>query len=161
MLPALLPLVTLAWTAHVTPPLAAARTARAVSPLMEYGDAFYQSAPPGSLPDDVYEVTLRKPLGIMFEEDGPIVGKSGVSCIGLVEGGSADKDGTVKEGDKLVGVTAVRFVGSKWERDMFDTRKWDFDTVVDAIGSNEEKFECYDVVLQFQRTKGEAKSETV
>ena len=28
---------------------------------------------------------------------------------------------------------------------MFDCRKWDFDTVVDAIGSNEPKFECYDV----------------
>ena len=34
---------------------------------------------------------------------------------------------------------------------MFDCTKWGFDTVVDAIGSNEEKFECYDVILQFSR----------
>ena len=33
---------------------------------------------------------------------------------------------------------------------MFDSTKMDFDTVVDAIGSNEPKFDCYDVVLQFK-----------
>ena len=134
---------------------------RAISPRMDYGDAFYQCAAAGSLPADVFEVTLEKPLGIQFEEDGPNFGKNGVSVIGVVDGGSAIKDGTVQEGDKLVGVTAIRFQGSKWERDMFDARKWDFDTVVDAIGSNEPKFECYDVVLQFKRGKGEALSEVV
>mgnify|MGYP001178959626 CR=1 FL=1 len=100
-------------------------------------------------------ITLKKPLGIQFEEDGPIVGKSGVVAIGVVDGGSAKKDGTVKPGDKLVGVTAVKYIGSKWERQMFDTRKWDFDTVVDAIGSNDEKFDIYDVVLQFEPKKEE------
>ena len=87
---------------------------------------------------------------MQFEEDGPIIGKSGVSVIGVVVGGNAKKDGTVKEGDKLVGVTAVKYVGAKWERQMFDTRKWDFDTVVDAIGSNSDQFQIYDVVLQFE-----------
>ena len=52
-------------------------------------------------------------------------------------------------------MTAVKYIGSKWERQMFDTRKWDFDTVVDAIGSNDEKFDIYDVVLQFEPKKEE------
>lgn len=34
---------------------------------------------------------------------------------------------------------------------MFDCSKWGYDTVVDAIGSNEEKFKCDDVLLQFER----------
>ena len=34
---------------------------------------------------------------------------------------------------------------------MFPCAKWGFDTVVDAIGSNEPKFECEDVILQFER----------
>ena len=118
---------------------------------MEFGDNDYVGAAPGSLPEGIYEVTLCKPLGIQFEEDGPIIGKSGVTAIGVLDGGNAAKDGTVQPGDKLVGVTAVKFIGAKWERQMFDTRKWDFDTVVDAIGSNDEKFNIYDVILQFQR----------
>lgn len=34
---------------------------------------------------------------------------------------------------------------------MFDCSRWKFDTVVDAIGSNNEKFDCEDVVLQLRR----------
>lgn len=45
----------------------------------------------------------------------------------------------------------IRMVGAKFERQMFACAKWDFDTVVDAIGSNSEKFGCEDVVLQFRR----------
>ena len=143
-------LLSVAWAP--TPLSRVAVAARAPLPRMDYGDGYYIAAAPGSLPDNVFEVTLKRPLGIQFEEDGPIIGKNGVSVIGVVDGGNAAKDGTVQAGDKLVGVTAVQFIGSKWERKMFDARKWDFDTVVDAIGSNEEKFDIYDVVLQLERT---------
>ena len=52
---------------------------------------------------------------------------------------------------QLIGVTAIRFVGAKWERELFNCRKWSFDTVVDAIGSNEKKFISDFVILQFER----------
>ena len=142
----------LSWTpSHVPSPLVRSIPSRAPITRMDYGDNDYMGAAAGSLPDSVFEIKLRKPLGIQFEEDGPIIGKSGVIVTGLVDGGNAKKAGSVQEGDKLVGVTAVKFVGSKFERQMFDTRKWSFDTVVDAIGSNDEKFNIYDVILQFTR----------
>ena len=43
---------------------------------------------------------------------------------------------------------------------MFDCRKWSFDTVVDAIGSNEEKFVSDFVLLQFERREDGEGSET-
>ena len=133
-------------------PLASAPRRRCVqhSIRAEFGDNFYLGAE-GPLPENVFEVAVKKPLGIQFEEKGPIVGKSGLVVIGLVDGGNAALSNQIREGDALVGVTAVQFSGAKWERKMFDCTKWGFDTVVDAIGSNEEKFECYDVILQFSR----------
>ena len=151
----------LAWTVPqrpltVAPAMAAARSVevayRASAPRMEFGDSYYQGAAPGTLAEGVYEVFLRRPLGIEFEEDGPFVGKSGVSVIGVVDDSNAAKDGTVQKGDKLIGVTAVQFQGAKWERKLFNCQKWGFEQVVDAIGSNDAKFDIYDVVLQFQRS---------
>ena len=139
----------LAWSPSTLPSLPSRGRARPAR--CEFGDYYYAGAAEGSLPEGVYEVTLCRPLGIQFEEDGPNVGKNGVPVLSVVEGSNAAKDGTVKEGDKLVGVTGVRFVGAKWERQMVDARKMSFDTVVDAIGSNEEKFDCYDVILQLER----------
>ena len=37
--------------------------------------------------------------------------------------------GGIAVGDQLVGVTAVRIMGGKYERRMYDTHKWDFDVV--------------------------------
>lgn len=133
---------------------------------MEFGDSFYVShdspepygpkGGPAPLPEGVYEISLQKPLGIGFEEnDFP---QRGVKVNMLVGGGNAEKSRAVQVGDQLVGVTGVRLVGAKHERQMFDCSKWDFDTVVDAIGSNEDRFGCADVVLQFQR--GEAGGST-
>ena len=68
-----------------------------------------------------------------------------------VGGGNAAASGAVQAEDLLVGVSAVRFVGAKFERNMYDATKMDFDTVVDAIGSNEEKWNCNEVFLQFKR----------
>jgi hypothetical protein len=116
---------------------------------MEFGDSFYSGAE-APLPDGTYEVALKKPLGINFEENA--YPKLGVTVIGLVPDGNAERSGTIAVGDYLVGVTAIKFNGAKWERQMFNCKKWDFDTVVDAIMSNEEKFYCEDVILQFERT---------
>ncbi|KOO35146.1 fatty acid-binding adipocyte [Chrysochromulina tobinii] len=117
-------------------------------PRAEYGDKYYSGAT-GPLPENVFEVVLPTPLGIQFEEnDYP---KKGVSVVGLVPDSNAAKSGLIAVGDYLVGVTAIQFQGAKWERRMLDCRKWDFDTVVDAIQSNKPQFSCDDVILQFYR----------
>ena len=105
---------------------------------MEYGDNCYEGALE-PLPENVYEVSIQRPLGIGFEECGPIVGMSGVQVNQIVEQGNAWKgkqvlanvggsnvavDGKVAIGDKLIGVTAIQFISAKWERKMFDCRKW-------------------------------------
>ena len=81
---------------------------------MDFGDSFYagfdawaaeypqedRDAYPElfKLPKDCYEVILEKPLGIAFEENDD----GGVVVDYLVEGGNADKDGTIKPGDVLL-----------------------------------------------------------
>ena len=110
-----------------------------------------------NMPKGVYEVSMTKPLGIVFEE---IEAGKGVFVQDLVEGGLAERMGKIQVGDVLVGVTAVKVVGAAWERRLIPARKFDFDTAVGAIGSNEPKFGCGDVVLMFERP-GEANSEEV
>ena len=56
------------------------------------------------IPDGVFEVRMAKPLGIVFEE--LEAGGGGVYVAGLVEGGNAEAQGIIQEGDKLIGVTA-------------------------------------------------------
>merc|ERR1719223_1832135 len=91
---------------------------------------------------------MISPLGIVFEE---IEVGRGVYVVDLVEGGNADIQDVVQKGDILVGVTAIKVVGAKWERRLIPARDLDFDTVINAIGSNEPKWGCEDVVLQFER----------
>ena len=89
-----------------------------------------------------YEVALARPLGIVFEEIGTASQPMGVKVIDV--GGNAAASGKVSVGDVLVGVTAVRYIGGEYlgkarpERDIFPAGQMDFDTVVDAISSNEE-----------------------
>lgn len=97
-----------------------------------------------TLPKGTYEVSMTKPLGIVFEEIE--IGK-GVYVQELVEGGAAERQGNIKPGDILIGVTAIKIVGAKWERRLLPARPFDFDTVVGAIGSNEPKWGCEDVIL--------------
>ena len=78
----------------------------------------------------------------------------------LVEGGLAELQGKIQPGDILVGCTSIKVVGAKWERRMIPARGFDFDTTVAAIGSNEPKWGCGDVVLMFERP-GEADSKAV
>lgn len=154
MLTSIAPLL-LSWTLGGTPVSSGCRAS--AHPRMDYGD-FYYNGHWEPLPEGVFEVRICRPLGIQFEEDGPIIGKSGVSVVSVLDGSNAQKakslDGmSVATGDKLVGVTGIKFQGSKWERQMFPCTKWSFDTVVDAIGSNSEKFDCPgdEVILQFKR----------
>lgn len=101
-----------------------------------------------NFPKGVYEVVMTKPLGIVFEE---IEADEGVFVQDLVEDGLAAIQGTIQPGDVLIGVTAVKVVGAKWERRMIPARRFNFDTTVGAIGSNEPKWSCNDVVLMFER----------
>jgi C-terminal processing protease CtpA/Prc len=61
-------------------------------------------------PKGMYEVSMTKPLGIVFEE---IEIGDGVFVQELVEGGLADVQGKIQPGDVLVGVTAIKVVGGK------------------------------------------------
>lgn len=58
-----------------------------------------------NLPKGVYEISLTKPLGIIFEE---IEAGAGVFVQDLVEDGLAKRQGKVQVGDVLVGVTAIK-----------------------------------------------------
>ena len=44
-----------------------------------------------------------------------------------------------------------RFTLAKFERRLIPARRFNFDTTVGAIGSNEPKWQCNDVVLMFER----------
>ena len=57
------------------------------------------------IPKGVYEVSLTRPLGIIFEE---IEAGEGVYVQDLVEGGLAERQGKIQVGDILVGITAVK-----------------------------------------------------
>lgn len=105
-----------------------------------------------NIPKGVYEVSLTRPLGIVFEE---VEAGKGVYVQDLVEDGLAARQGKIQIGDILVGITAVKIVGAKWERRMIPARNFDFDTTVGAISSNESKWGCNDVVMMFERP-GEA-----
>jgi hypothetical protein len=101
-----------------------------------------------NLPKGVYEVSLTKPLGIVFEE---IEQGRGLYVQDLVEGGNAANSGKVQVGDVLVGITAVKIVGAKYERRIIPARRFDFDTMVGAVNSNDPKWGCSDVVLMLER----------
>jgi hypothetical protein len=110
-----------------------------------------------NLPKGLYEVRLAKPLGVIFEE---IEIGRGVYVQDLVEGGNAARSGMIQINDVLVGITAIKIVGAKYERRMIPARKFDFDTVVGAIQSNDSRYQCNDVVLMLERP-GEADSKQV
>lgn len=101
-----------------------------------------------SMPKGVYEVGMVRPLGIVFEE---IEMGKGVYVQELVEGGIAERLGRIQPNDVLIGITAVKIVGAKSERRLIPARNFDFDTVVGAIGSNDRRWGCEDVICMFER----------
>jgi hypothetical protein len=101
-----------------------------------------------ALPAGVREVSLTKPLGIVFEE---IDTGRGLYVQDLVEDGNAARSGQVQVNDVLVGMTATKVVGAKFERRLIPARKFDFDTMVGAVQSNAGRWGCSDVVLLLER----------
>jgi len=99
------------------------------------------------LPPGCYETKLPSPLGIAFEERT----EGGVVVDYLVDGGAADQQGVIAAGDVLIAVTAVKVIGAKWERRLLPSLAFPFDAVVGAIGSNEKRWSCDDVFMQFMR----------
>mmetsp|Transcript_1321 Transcript_1321/g.1250 ORF Transcript_1321/g.1250 Transcript_1321/m.1250 type:complete len:89 (+) Transcript_1321:71-337(+) len=59
--------------------------------------------------------------------------------------------GAIQEFDVLVGITAIKVIGAKWERRLIPAKDLSFDTILGAIESNSEKWGCEDVVMQFVR----------
>lgn len=110
-----------------------------------------------NLPKGTYEVKLSKPLGVVFEE---IDSGRGLYVKELVESGNAADSGAIQPGDVLVGITAIKIVGAKFERRLIPSRKFDFDTMVGAIESNSDRYGCSDVILVLERP-GEAESTEV
>ncbi|KAG8470982.1 hypothetical protein KFE25_009403 [Diacronema lutheri] len=105
-----------------------------------------------------YTVRLAKPLGIVFEEaevDKPL----GVRVAQVVAGGHADLNGRVCVGDELVSTSAVVFTDkfgsgsfNNWERQMIACTRMDFGSIMAAIGSNDGRYGCVDVVLKLRPT---------
>lgn len=106
---------------------------------------------------DLIEVSLARPLGIVFEELGSAAQPKGVQVVEIQPDSNAAAAGTVRVGDVLVGVSAIRFMGGEYlgkarpERNIFPAEAMDFDTVVNAIGSNEPP-DCTDVLLWLRRS---------
>jgi hypothetical protein len=127
------------------------------------------ATPPSSPPTPgALSVTLRRPLGIVFAER-KMGAAEGVFVEELVPGGNAQKAG-VSPGDVLLRVSATLLKSGKegqfeaegygqrpfdnWDRVMVPAENMDFDTVMNAISSNNERWGIMDVVLEFQRAGG-------
>ena len=66
----------------------------------------------------------------------------------------------IEAGDILYAVSAVKVFGARYERKLIPAIDLNFDTIMGAIGSNEPKWQCRDVALQFMRPS-EADEEAV
>lgn len=111
-----------------------------------------------NLPAGVREVSLSKPLGIVFQEID--AGRNLVVQELVPDGNAAQSGADIQPGDVLVGMTAVKIVGAKFERRMIPARNFDFDTMVGAVMSNDPKWGCNDVVLLLERPDDANKAET-
>jgi hypothetical protein len=107
-----------------------------------------------STDSEEYTVKLGlPPLGIVFEEVEP-VGYAGVKVTSLLTGGKGDQCKKIQVGDKLKYTTAIKFIpgSSNYKVVAVDCRGLDFDTIVSAIGSNQERFGVDGVELTFSRS---------
>lgn len=79
--------------------------------------------------------------------------------VALTSGSAGDRCGKIEIGDELKSCSAIKFVSgsSRFELVDVDCTVLDFDTVVSAITSNQEKFGCEGVTMTFIRP---AKEET-
>lgn len=110
-------------------------------------------------------VRLRRPLGIVFEEVVPGEAE-GVVVADIVEGSNAWLDGRILVGDRLKQCSAVVMGGesalltvgggsqfTNWQRELIPCAKMDFDTIMNAIESNNGRLGYTDVVMVFERTE--------
>lgn len=120
------------------------------------------------LPDNLIKVTVRKPLGVVLGETTTAGGKTEKIFIEEVtDGGNGAKAG-IKAGDTVIRCSATILKKdsaageyekegygatpyTNWKRIMLDTRGKDFDTVMAALGSNNERWGIFDVVMELQR----------
>ena len=115
------------------------------------------------------KTTIKKPLGLVLEE-----GKDGGVLVAEVAvGGNAEKSGAdVQVGDIVVGTSAVvlkkdaasgeyeregygQTPYTNWETIEFDCNGQTFDTVMAAIGSNNERWGIRTVTLTLLRKKSD------
>jgi len=110
--------------------------------------------PSSSSSSEDYSVVLGlPPLGIVFEDISSGYPPKGVEVVALTTGGKGANCGKIEIGDQLKTCSAIKFFpgSSKYELITLDCTKLDFDTVVSAITSNDEKFGCESVEMTFIR----------
>ena len=121
------------------------------------------SSPPPPPGCGRYEVTLKKPLGLVLEEN---VKGEGIYCVEVVPNGAADLDGQVRQGDQLIATSGYIYTTEQKYQDnivrggerlvRLATRGERFDTVMAAIRSHPGHVP---VTLEFQRCGGSIDSE--
>lgn len=103
----------------------------------------------------VFQLTLKKPLGLVLAERQLADGSAQVWVEEVVPGGNADQDGRVRAGDLLTKCSATVLKAGKegeysregygqrpydnWETVWFNCEGKKWDTVMSALGSNSER----------------------
>ena len=119
----------------------------------------------------MYDVTVRRPLGLVLEENRTTPSVGAVLVAECIEGGNGAAAG-IQPGDVLRKCSAVTLKSGPavdardqgdpdrpdcaFNRVRFDTRGETFDTVMAALGSNSERWGYFDVALTFVRRSDQA-----
>lgn len=109
------------------------------------------------------QLTIKKPLGLVLSEKKP---SGEVFIEEITKGGNAEATGKVQVGDVVAKTSAIVLKSGKdgsmsaghgdrlydnWETVEFDCTGQDFNTVLAAIGSNNERWGIKNVTLTLQR----------
>lgn len=116
------------------------------------------------VPSQQLTLTIKKPLGLVLAEQKP---SGEVVVEEIVKGGNADATGQVHVGDVVAKTSAIvlksgqegsyeregygQRVYDNWETIEFDCEGQDFNTVMAAIGSNNERWGIKTVTLTLRR----------
>lgn len=142
-----------AWSNHLRSAAKCKRTESISNPvsLLSLNSAAISDSSSGNVIKFTVKLGLP-PLGIVFEEIEPI-GYAGVQVTSLVTGGKGEQCKKIQIGDRLKSTTAIKFISgsSNYQVVVVDCQKLDFDTIISAIGSNQERFRVDSVELTFSR----------